>query len=775
MVYPETSHLPVSTERRFFRCLKHLLMSRIVLVLTGWLLASLAMGQVIVVDSLPEAGFPLTGNWEFRTAKAKIREAAPNNATRAGWAFQAGDDPDWSRPGFDDTKWPRIDPALPVANLLPRLPDKTGWLRVRLRIPPAQRQRGLMLIWRQTAATDLFVNGKLLRKTGTFPADGKPAEPTHSANRHTIVIQPDSVGNVVLAVRFAIANDTFWGNYRPPGRSLLWAALMDGSQPVAEPFAVRWQRLAAAFTAGLFVMLALLHGLFFAYNPSDRANGAMALACSAFTVAFVAITLLMGMVELNSTFALWSVLGTLAYPVGYIALMTAIYTIYEKPFGVVYFLIAALTAGWGLLVFVLPDTGATWAEFGPALIGTAECARVTLLGRRQWGGGFITGGLLNALLLFSLFCIYSFDELASLRLLPITDFARQLIYFLAILFIPLSISLYIARSFVFTQRRMTGQLLEVQRLSKQSFEQEKERQLMLARQKETLERQVVERTAQLQESLDELRATQNQLVQKEKMASLGELTAGIAHEIQNPLNFVNNFSDVSVDLVQELLDERQRPPTQRDAGLEAELLQDLSQNLTKISHHGQRASGIVRNMLQHSRTSTGQREPTDLNALADEYLRLSYHGLRAKDKNGSTGRFNASFRTDLDPTMPLVKVVAQDIGRVLLNLFNNAFYAVQQRYQQGEPDYQPTVTVQSRVVGKRVEIRVRDNGVGIPDELRSKIFQPFFTTKPTGSGTGLGLSLSYDIITKGHGGTLEIDSEAGQYAEFRITLPLQAV
>jgi signal transduction histidine kinase len=223
-----------------------------------------------------------------------------------------------------------------------------------------------------------------------------------------------------------------------------------------------------------------------------------------------------------------------------------------------------------------------------------------------------------------------------------------------------------------------------------------------------------------------------------------------------------------VDLVAELLDERQRPEGERDAGLEEELLADLSQNLTKISHHGQRASGIVRNMLQHSRSSTGQREPTDLNALADEYLRLSYHGLRAKDKS-----FNASFRTELDEGLPPVKVVAQDMGRVLLNLFNNAFYAVQQRQQQGEANYQPTVTVATKIVGKKVEIRVRDNGTGIPDEVRSKIFQPFFTTKPTGSGTGLGLSLSYDIVTKGHDGTLNVDSEPGQFTEFRITLPMQ--
>ncbi len=296
-----------------------------------------------------------------------------------------------------------------------------------------------------------------------------------------------------------------------------------------------------------------------------------------------------------------------------------------------------------------------------------------------------------------------------------------------------------------------------------------ERTQELTQQKAEITRQKEE----LELALSELRATQDQLVQREKLASLGELTAGIAHEIQNPLNFVNNFSEVSVDLVTELLEERQRPPAERDADLEEELLSDLSQNLTKISHHGQRASGIVRNMLQHSRTSTGQREPTDLNALADEYLRLSYHGLRAKDKS-----FNANFRTELDADLPRVKVVAQDIGRVLLNLFNNAFYAVQQRQiAERQSDtlkgfaYQPTVVVTTIQTPVGVEIQVRDNGTGMSDEVQQKIFQPFFTTKPSGSGTGLGLSLSYEIITKGHGGTLLLDSKDGVGTTFTILLP----
>ncbi|GAB2775750.1 signal transduction histidine kinase [Hymenobacter luteus] len=311
--------------------------------------------------------------------------------------------------------------------------------------------------------------------------------------------------------------------------------------------------------------------------------------------------------------------------------------------------------------------------------------------------------------------------------------------------------------------------LEKERIERE--EEEKARRLMAA-QKVELERLVAERTAiltqqaeELREALTELKTTQAQLIQAEKMASLGELTAGIAHEIQNPLNFVTNFSDVSAELVTELEEEQQNPD--RDPALEAELLGDLKQNLLKINHHGQRAASIVRGMLEHSRASTGERQSTDLNTLADEYLRLAYHGLRAKDKT-----FNATLVTHLEPGLPPIEVVSQDVGRVLLNLFTNAFYAVQKRKELGQPGYTPTVTVTTRQLPDGdVEVRVHDNGTGIPPAVVEKIFQPFFTTKPTGEGTGLGLSLSYDIITKGHGGTLVVETQEGHGTEFIVTLP----
>ena len=280
----------------------------------------------------------------------------------------------------------------------------------------------------------------------------------------------------------------------------------------------------------------------------------------------------------------------------------------------------------------------------------------------------------------------------------------------------------------------------------------------------------------LETTLKNLKSTQSQLIQSEKMASLGELTAGIAHEIQNPLNFVNNFSEVSNELIQELKSEKAKGKSERDEALEDEILNDISQNLEKINHHGKRAADIVKGMLQHSRTSSGQKEPTDINALADEYLRLAYHGLRAKDKS-----FNAEFKTDFDTNLPKINVIPQDIGRVLLNLINNAFYAVAPPPPAGgsknsQTDYKPTVTVrttfQNPPSGGRGAclVGVSDNGPGIPPHIVDKIFQPFFTTKPTGQGTGLGLSLSYDIV-KAHGGELKVETKEGEGTEFIVQLP----
>jgi two-component system, NtrC family, sensor kinase len=289
-----------------------------------------------------------------------------------------------------------------------------------------------------------------------------------------------------------------------------------------------------------------------------------------------------------------------------------------------------------------------------------------------------------------------------------------------------------------------------------------EKQQILADQNEMLEKEVSQRTAALNHSLEELKITQKQLIHQEKMASLGELTAGIAHEIQNPLNFVNNFSEMNTELLGEL-------KAEADKGNLTEvksLADDVISNEEKINHHGKRADAIVKGMLLHSRQTSGMKEPADINKLAEEYLGLAFHGLRAKDRN-----FNAEIKMDLDRSIGEIKIVRQDIGRVLLNLYNNAFYAVNEKRKTAPESFQPTVSVQTKRVHDRIEVRITDNGNGISKKMIDKIFQPFFTTKPAGQGTGLGLSLSYDVV-KAHGGDINVESREGEFTEFLIQIPM---
>ncbi|MEJ7587300.1 MAG: ATP-binding protein [Ferruginibacter sp.] len=341
--------------------------------------------------------------------------------------------------------------------------------------------------------------------------------------------------------------------------------------------------------------------------------------------------------------------------------------------------------------------------------------------------------------------------------------------------------IWMVAMWLITKKQRTA--LEKERL--RTEEKEKQNQVTESL-KAVLEVQVADRTAELtlqkeelQHALDELKATQVQLIQSEKMASLGELTAGIAHEIQNPLNFVNNFSEINSELIEEMKIEL----NSGNNGEAIAIANDIAANEQKINHHGKRADAIVKGMLHHSRSSDGVKEPTDINALADEYLRLAYHGLRAKDKS-----FNATMKTDFDPAAGNINIISQDIGRVILNLITNAFYTVAEKKKKmlqpntsasGEinrenlfpaGDYEPTVFVSTKKVNGKLEITVKDNGNGIPQQVVDKIFQPFFTTKPTGQGTGLGLSLSYDII-KGHGGEIKVETNEGVGSAFIIRLP----
>ena len=430
--------------------------------------------------------------------------------------------------------------------------------------------------------------------------------------------------------------------------------------------------------------------------------------------------------------------------VGYFVMLNAIYQFLEQKKRWQYWTLIVL----GIISIPVADFvyNGGWMIYGLLFTNlvNVELTRVSILaGRRNKKGAWIIAtGSIFALFCWIIFTLQSF--------FPFTIFGIDF-FDLNFLCVPISVSIYLGYDVSLTNISLAQKLVEVETLSA-------EKQLLLSTQNETLERQVTERTAAL-------KASQTQLIQSEKLASLGELTAGIAHEIQNPLNFVNNFAEISVDLAKELDEEIEKEPF--DKSLVKELVKDISQNQEKINHHGKRASAIVKGMLEHSRTSTGIKEPTDLNALADEYLRLAYHGLRAKDSS-----FNATMETHFDPELPKIEVIPQDIGRVLLNLINNAFYAIHDKAKQGIEGYSPTVNISTRKLPDAIEITVKDNGNGIPDAIKDKIFQPFFTTKPTGQGTGLGLSLAYDIVVKGHGGTLTVSSIPGAETTFEIQLPI---
>lgn len=702
-----------------------------------------------------------------------------------GWKFQTGDNPEWAKPEFDDSAWNSIDPTKEIADLPEIFNAQIKWLRLDFEIP-TQLPHPAGLAINQAGASEIYLNGRKIHTFGHFDTDSTKVR-AYDPLENAILFPADSVGKYTLAVRYALQPNIRYTNIFGLTKNRLFSATMVVLHPMLEaqriflPYRIGMD----VFMIGVTLMLFLLHLAFFIYNRSHKTH--LLLVVYFLGLVLIRIFKMVGQNQhsVESRYVTLNISNCILGMV-IVCLAMVIYQIARVRRDMFFYV---------LVVFqILYVAASCFSDASPLqtqllLIGNFYSffvlIRVVRKGLQMGIKGLWTVGVSIFMAIFGLVWIsvaflslnHGFSPVGYNALkYGFSPYMIDLVFTISNIAIPAGLSLFMGIQGNETNKALSRQLIENEHLKNLAIQQEQEKQQFLETQNETLEKQVSERTAALNHSLETIKSTQAQLIQSEKLASLGELTAGIAHEIQNPLNFVNNFSDLSVGIAEDLKEELKR--TDKDEGYIEELLTDLSSNQQKINHHGKRAAAIVTGMLQHARTSTGKKESTDLNALADEYLRLAYHGLRAKDPD-----FDATMVTDFDPSIGKVEVIPQDMGRVLLNLINNAFYAVHERAKASvgvassldnttRAPYQPTVTVSTQKMNNQIIMRIKDNGTGIPEAVKAKIFQPFFTTKPAGQGTGLGLSLAYDIVTKGHGGTLEVGTKEGEGTVFVLQLPI---
>lgn len=693
---------------------------------------------------------------------------------KKGWKYNIGDDLAWAKPEYDDKGWKNIDPTQEIAHLPQIFNEEIKWLRLSFEITN-HLPLPLGIAINQAGASEIYLNGRLIHRIGHFDTNIKNVV-AYDPNEAAIHFPAPTPGRYVLAIRYVLQPNIRYTNvFTASYNSFFKATIVD---LIPTLYKQKSDSLFYSgvdiFTVGVVFLLFVLHTALYFYHRDNQLQLGL---CIYLLLAW--LTRVLKVIGQNQNFVedrFWVLNGSnLLLSISILCMTYIIYRMANMRLDRYYYIVIIYH-----IVYIMISITVYGSPVQRILLLIASfysffvLIRVVKVGYYNRIKGFLVLGIAISLSLLGLILISSATQFLGYKLtyFGFTDlkygfspYVITLVFNAGFIAIPVGLSLFMGIQGRETNKALKKQLDENDELKNKALEYEHEKQYLLASQNEILEKLVTERTAELNHSLEKLQNTQNQLVQSEKLASLGELTAGIAHEIQNPLNFVNNFAELSVDLAKDLNEEIQK--SDMDRGYVEELLNDLTLNQSKIQHHGKRASNIVKGMLAHSRANTGGREWTDINKLADEYLRLSYHGLRAKDKS-----FNANFQTDFDKNLPLVEVAPQEIGRVLLNLYNNAFYAVNDKKTKDTENtsYQPTVIVSTQKVNQQVIIKVRDNGIGMPETVRAKVFQPFFTTKPAGHGTGLGLSISYDIITKGHGGSFEIETKEGEFTEFIIRL-----
>ena len=680
-------------------------------------------------------------------------------STANGWRFKQGNDTAWAKKDMDVSGWQKLAPISITAKYADKTGRAEGWFRLKIKIGNTLTERTFGIKSTVWAAEDIYVDGHLITSNGNTGLNGKPyREGTimgHLAMPIPFYLDPGT--EHVIALHFV--------DYVSPLPPLRLKSEDGGlltvicfARPGYNTFYLQYRtrdRVFETIWVSVGTVLTLLFWLLFVQNPLEKNLKLIALATTFVTIDILFNCLAEDIGLTNSNWLIFSFLANTTAIVGMQFDLLVLIRVFNRRIVAWVKLftganIAVITGCFFLSQDInnLVATILIFTTFGVNIYYIISSWK-NLRGP-QWA--IVVG------LIVSFIFILAYTYLVILNGNSDLDVTQLCITGYSLAF-PLSLLVYVSMRFKEIITEVRANAAQVVQLSEEKKEEALNRQ-------QILQEEVNRQTAEIRTSLDNLKAAQTQLIQSEKMASLGELTAGIAHEIQNPLNFVNNFSDVNREMIDELKTELKRGDIEEALSI----ADDIQQNEEKINHHGKRADFIVKGMLQHSRTSTGEKQLTDINILADEFFKLSYHGLRAKDKN-----FNAELITNFDENLPKVNIAQQDIGRVLLNLFNNAFYAVNQKQKTAGPDYKPTVeitTFASPLASGGWGAKVRDNGNGIPDAIKDKIMQPFFTTKPTGEGTGLGLSLSYDIVVKGHGGKIEVDTKEGEFTEFIITIPV---
>ncbi len=706
-----------------------------------------------------------------------------------GWRYDLSDNIAYLNKDFDDKKWKlvAIDSPMKEYSVAKK---QIGWFRKKIFIDSSLVNKPYSLKILLTGAAEIYLNGKLVTKIGNISKNRKNDELLFSNASLPYNLTFNNSGEQQIAVRFLFSEKVDFANSLDMFPLSIRIQKLDGF--IKEQIARSTNRmLANGIFIGLFFMTALIHFFFHRFFRRQQFNILFSISMLIFAIYF-GFSSNSDSQENLEYFIFLSVSKDILFPLAHLVLLIAVYDYLQYPKRIIFWGVFLVFVSVHFAKFFLP-TVRDYAGFSYLILIANYIILIVQSSKNKSQNGKV---MLNAIVTFLVILCLTFvflvvyvslmasnlynPQSAGYHLGSSSWFSIILVLFMAgpQLSVSAAISLSLAKEFVKTNFLLKQKLDEIEALSA-------EKQQLLASQNEILEHQVKERTDELHQSLEHLKATQTQLIQSEKLASLGELTAGIAHEIQNPLNFVNNFSELSFELIDEIPSPPENSgedwiPEEIPYGGWGAFFGDLKANLQKINLHGKRASSIIKGMLEHSRTNSGTKEATDIAKLADEYLRLSFHGLRAKDKS-----FNANFELIADETLPKANIIPQDIGRVLLNLINNAFYAVNQQRQNLEKTtnpsngdlYKPSVLVsieknKTNKAHNQVVIKISDNGSGMPEAVKAKIFQPFFTTKPTGQGTGLGLSLAYDIITKGHGGTVECESMEGNGTTFTINLPI---